>query len=93
MSLITELREMHAAAEAAGDAARAARIRARIHSLTDAELADDGACCRVEENLIARNDPERPEVTIRVCRQCRRRHIVATLDPGRIAATGAGIGR
>lgn len=39
-------------------------------------------CCREPENLELRpQDPERPDLELRVCARCGRRHFELTVDP------------
>ncbi len=42
------------------------------------------ACCRDTANLEVR-ESGRPDVTLRVCRVCGRRHLEVTADPGAVA--------
>jgi hypothetical protein len=40
------------------------------------------ACCEDAANLVVKTDPERPELTIRVCQVCGARHFVLKAEPG-----------
>lgn len=40
-------------------------------------------CCRQPENLTREHQmPQRPDLTIRVCRRCGRRHFTMVAEPG-----------
>ena len=44
-------------------------------------------CCENEENLVLQEkDPERPDVEVRVCKKCDRRHITVEADAGDFTA-------
>lgn len=49
------------------------------------------ACCRMPGNvLVAPGHPDaRPDMLVRVCVVCGRRHLVLTVDPGRLGLIGA----
>ncbi len=51
-------------------------------------------CCEIEGNLVERErEPNQPpEVVIRVCKQCGRRHFEATLDPAQIGIMSRPLG-
>jgi hypothetical protein len=41
------------------------------------------ACCQNEANLVAQPQT-RPDLVVRICDVCGRRHFEATVDPGRL---------
>lgn len=53
------------------------------------------ACCRDEWNLgsLITPNPEKPELTYRICLVCRARHFLLRADPGVIGLKGASMGR